>query len=432
MTARQVSSEVPSKGGRRLMASKTTAFETTFETYILRELRGEGGAGRVHVATNSAGAQVALKCLAPERITKDRVKRFANEMRFCQKCDHPNVIRVLDTGWVALKDTKCPFYVMKLYGGTLRTLMGGLQANEVLPVFSQILDGVEAAHLMGVWHRDLKPENVLCDEHGGSVAVADFGIAHFEEEELYTVVETKPTDRLANFQYSAPEQRVRGEKVDQRSDIFALGLILNEMFTGEVLQGAGHKKIGDVSGSHAYLDELVEQMTQQSSEKRPESIDSVKKELIGRANLFVAQQRYEESTKQVVNVSEPPAFDPIRLVGFDYKGGVLTLRFSRPVPTGWPEAFMNPNGGNYSSVMGYGPEKFKLDGDTAWIRVGSSADLVQKVLDHAKSYTNAANKGYTQGVEQHLKRLEEKQRAALQKQTAEEKTRMEILAKVQL
>jgi serine/threonine protein kinase len=80
--------------------------------------------------------------------------------------------------------------------------------------FSQLLDGVEAAHLQQVVHRDLKPENVLHDTKSDQLTVADFGIAQFEEEELYTLIETTPNRRLANFQYAAPEQRNRGAAVD--------------------------------------------------------------------------------------------------------------------------------------------------------------------------------------------------------------------------
>jgi serine/threonine protein kinase len=181
----------------------------------------------VYEVKNSAGETFALKCLAPERVNADRLKRFKNEIAFCQKQDHSNVVKVLDTGTTNLKGTKVPFYVMRQYTGTLRTHMRGLQAGNVLKAFSQLLDGVEAAHLLSVWHRDIKPENVLWDQTVGSLVLSDFGIAHFEVEEIYTAVETQAAARMANFLYSAPEQRVRGAKVDHRADIFSLGLILN-------------------------------------------------------------------------------------------------------------------------------------------------------------------------------------------------------------
>ena len=94
--------------------------------------------------------------------------------------------------------------------------------DDVLPLFSDVLDGVEAAHFLKVIHRDLKPENLLVTMPSRRVVVADFGVAHFEEEDLYTAVETREAERLANFLYSAPEQRARGRDVDCRADVFAL------------------------------------------------------------------------------------------------------------------------------------------------------------------------------------------------------------------
>src|ERR1700724_951360 len=121
---------------------------------------------------------------------------------------------------------------MPLAQGSLRELMNdGMHAEAVLQQFGQIWNGVESAHLQDVWHRDLKPENVLILDKT-CLAIADFGVARFAQEELYTLVETRPHARLANFLYAAPEQRTRGAPTDHRADIYALGLMLNEMFTG--------------------------------------------------------------------------------------------------------------------------------------------------------------------------------------------------------
>ena len=128
-----------------------------------------------------------------------------------------------------------------------------------------------------VYHRDLKPENILFDETTGTLVVADFGIAKFKEEELQTAVETSAQERLANFQYSAPEQRVRGRVVDQRADIYALGLILNEMFTGDVPQGAGFRRIASFAPKYSYLDSAIDSMVQQTPENRPGTISDVRR-----------------------------------------------------------------------------------------------------------------------------------------------------------
>jgi serine/threonine protein kinase len=125
----------------------------------------------------------------------------------------------------------------------------------------------------------LETRNVLVLE-GSRLAIADFGVARFAEEELYTLVETGKNTRLANFLYAAPEQRNREADVDQRADIYALGLILNEMFTREIPHGTGYKVIGSVAPQYAYLDDLVTQMLRQSPDDRPASIEVVKRELI--------------------------------------------------------------------------------------------------------------------------------------------------------
>lgn len=126
----------------------------------------------------------------------------------------------MDHGVSASTSQSGPFYVMPRYTGSLRDKIDTLPSEGVMPLFSQILDGVEAAHLVGVTHRDLKPENILLDLQGRP-SVADFGVASFTEEFLHTLVETAPTQRLANFQYAAPEQRSVGRSVGPTADIYA-------------------------------------------------------------------------------------------------------------------------------------------------------------------------------------------------------------------
>ena len=411
--------------------AKLPPFESPFDSYTSVGVIGEGGAGMVYEVRNSSGDTFALKCLVPERVNADRLKRFKNEIAFCQRQDHPNIVKVLDTGATNLRGVKVPFYVMRLYTGTLRTHMDGLKAGDVLQAFSQLLNGVEAAHLSNVWHRDVKPENVLWDQTGVSLVVADFGIAHFEVEEIYTAVETKAAARLANFLYSAPEQRVRGAKVDHRADIFSLGLMLNELFTGEVPQGSGFKRVGSLHTEYSYVDELVDSMIQQDPQRRPQSIEEIKKELIGRRNAFVALQEYEATKKQVVPIGGVVDFEPINLAGFDYSEGTLTLQLSRNVPAGWAQEFRQPRGG-HSSIGGYGPEAFQVRGNTLTLNIRSDEHLLQKVVNHAKDYAAAANRGYVQQLTELNTRNEREQRIALERAVAEADLRKNILKNVKL
>ena len=100
--------------------------------------------------------------------------------------------------------------------------------------------------------------------------IADFGIAHFCEEDLLANVHTKSSERLANFQYAAPEQRIKGytTQVDGRADVYAAGLILNEMFTGNLVAGNNYKKIGEDFPDYYYLDYIFEKLYCQQPKDR--------------------------------------------------------------------------------------------------------------------------------------------------------------------
>src|SRR5262245_14978086 len=145
------------------MAPKSNlVFETAIDTYQGQEILGEGGAGTVYKVSNSDGEFFAVKLLDPHKTNTKKLKRFKNELTFCQRNKHKNIVTVLDHGVIEFKEKNPPFYVMPFYPSTLRKLMDdGIPHNKVLDYFAQILDGLDAAHLLGVWHRDLKPENIL-------------------------------------------------------------------------------------------------------------------------------------------------------------------------------------------------------------------------------------------------------------------------------
>jgi serine/threonine protein kinase len=321
---------------------------------------------------------------------------------------------------------------MPLYDGSLRDLLkAGISPHKVLNYFAQILDGVEAAHIQSVVHRDLKPENILYAAGNDRLVIADFGIARFEEDELYTAVETKDSTRLANFQYAAPEQRSRGTEPDQRADIYALGLILNEMFTGEIPSGTGYKTIAKVTSDYEYLDGMIEAMMRQSPQDRISSIEEIKNQLIGRKNEFITRQRLSELKNTVVPVTElddPLIADPPRLVNFDWDRGILTLFFQRPVNEKWVWALQNM--GSHTSVWGKGPEAFGIGGDKAVI--GANEDEVQRIIDYFNDWLPAANRVYEQRIRREKEETEEKRRKELERQIAEQEKRQRVLKNIKL
>jgi serine/threonine protein kinase len=392
-------------------------FETTFAVYTATEIAGEGGNGIVYKATDAAGEEVAVKLLSARSASREQQKRFKNELLFGMNARHPNVVRVIDHGLHRQKGLQpAPFYVMPFYSGSLRTLMRKrIPPDHVLRVFAQLLDGAEAAHKMGVIHRDLKPENILHDSARQQLVVADFGIAEFAQEELYTLIETRPGTRLANFTYAAPEQRQRGATCDHRTDIFALGLVLNEMFTSAVPQGTGYKLISSVAPELAYLDDIVGLMIRQNLAERPTSIDAIKSELIGRRNDFVTRQELSSLSKQVVptgTIDDPLIADPIRVVDAWWDNGTLTIKLSQPVNQLWIQVLQS----NYSrtSIMNRGPETHRVVGDQASVSVESHD--AQRAIDYFKSWLPYVEAMYKRKVEQRI----EQERSAMREQLARE------------
>lgn len=412
------------------MTEAPNVFETLSDTYSVTGIIGEGGSGRVFAVKDSTGASSALKCLFPHLSTTQKRKRFKNEIDFCSKQKHPNLIQVIDSGLVVWGEAKTPFYVMPLLPATLRTLCEQkIPPARVLPLFSQVLDGVEAAHLLGVTHRDLKPENILYDSDHDRLVIADFGIARFEEDQIATAVATKVGEKLANLRYSAPEQRARGATVDERADIYALGLILNEMFTSAVPQGAGYTTIGALAPDYSYLDALVERMIQQAPDARPANLGEVKKELIGRKNSFVALQELDAKRREVVPVNAPGRVAPVRLVNADWKSGVLILELDRTPESGWVQRFRQPRVG-YTSVWGANPETFQFHANTASVQ--ADEHVTQQIVDYFKQYLEMATSGYQADLEAEAARKEQEQRRKLELEVAEAEKRERILKKLKV
>lgn len=192
--------------------------------YLVRERLGRGGMGAVwRVHDRSLDEDVALKVILPDRMGDPlALARFRDEVKIARKITHNNVCRVFDFG----ESGDLAFLTMELVEGTtLRKLLtsSSFEVSRILDTLQQIIDGVAAAHAHGIIHRDLKPENVLVREDGRCV-VADFGLAHRSNGQRSDVIAGTPA-------YMSPEQ-LHGEALDVRSDIFALGLMAFELFSG--------------------------------------------------------------------------------------------------------------------------------------------------------------------------------------------------------
>lgn len=391
---------------------KLRMVQTAFSTYRLGGVLGEGGAGIVYEATDESDKPWAVKLLDPKRATSERRKRFKNEILFSERTRHPNIVPIVDHGVTVPSEGTAPFYVMPRYAGSLRAAMKSLgDAPRRLRYFDQILSGVEAAHLVGVIHRDIKPENIFMGRGRDGLVVGDFGIAHFTDEELYTAAETRDDRRLANFLYAAPEQRLRGEKVDARADVYAPGLLLNELFTGSVPHGTAYRLIGSMLPEYAWLDALVDTMLRQHSNERPASIEDVKRALIAYKQDYVVCQRLDELQNLVVPttaVTDPLADAPLRLVDYGWANEKLTLILSGKVNQEWVQAFKTFN--YRRAMMGKEPRMFSISGNRA--SIAAPEHEIQRTIDYLKEWLPLVRDEYRARLEARLRDAEARNRAA--------------------
>jgi len=399
--------------------------KTAFEIYEIDEAIGEGGNGHVYRA-HSDSNQFAIKIL--KKSNKEKLKRFKNEYLFCAKSDHPNIIKAVDHG---IDENGSPFFVMPLYEGSLRKLIGKLDEQKIFKIIENILHGVEAAHKSGATHRDLKPENILLNLENEKIVIADFGIAEFNEDEIYTNVETSEGTRLANFQYAAPEQRVRNKTVTKSADIFALGLIISELFTGEIPFGRNHKTIISAYPQYSYLDSIVEKMIQQNPSDRYSDISEVKHEISIKANLFIAQQKISSLSNQVItstSIDDPLVREPMKIIDYDWDREQLTIKLNHEVNGQWIIAFQNM--GSHSAVFRKGPENFRFNKNSAII--DANQNEVQDVINYFKGWLPQVTRVYEANLKRDIQQKEQQEREKIKRELLAEETRKKVLSSVRI
>lgn len=281
--------------------------DTLAGRYRIVECVGKGGMGEVYHADDLTLEQpVALKLL-PEALSRDeeRLKRLRREVRIARQISHPHVCRVHDIG----EAEGLPFLSMEyIHGEDLRSLLrriGRLPAEKAVEIAIQLASGLAAAHDQGILHRDLKPANVMIDERG-QARITDFGLAA-----VAGTVESRDI-RSGTPGYMAPEQWA-GTEVTERSDIYSLGLVLYELFTGRfpftaagpegspLPQDASPPRPSKlVEGLAPGVERVILQCLEKDPQKRPPSALAVRAALPGGDPLAAAVARGETPATALV------------------------------------------------------------------------------------------------------------------------------------
>lgn len=265
---------------------------------------GSGGFGEVWTSQREGQGPLFAKKVLQATPDASAVRRFSREVRILSTLDHPNIVRV-----IAKRLESAPyFYIMPLYRHSLRLELSRLVRDEsrIFPIFKAMLDGIEYAHEQGIIHRDLKPENVLMNSDA-EVVVSDFGLGRIIDSE--STRETQTGWGLGTPLYMAPEQLLDAKNSDERSDIFSLGRILYELYTGPLTSA-----VQDTSSISTAMALIIQRCTHSDPGKRFQSVSELKQSWLSLYDAANEESDRGEIKKLVAELSsaESPGEEGMR------------------------------------------------------------------------------------------------------------------------
>lgn len=297
--------------------------QTYFTQYEILDLLGRGGMGAVFRAhQKSLDRLVAIKVLPLEEAEDSHnfIERFRNEARTMARLDHPGIVHVHDFGET---DSGLLYFVMEFIEGSdvqqLLFAQGALTPAYALPITQHVCDALAYAHSQGVIHRDIKPANIMLTKEG-RVKVADFGLARLDDPGQPGLTQTGMA--MGTPDYVAPEALAPGGVVDSRADLYAIGVMLCHMLTGEVPRGMFELP----SQRNAALDPRIDGVITKAMRQRPEERYQTAAALRADLDAILAQPQAAK-----VTVTERPKAEPAPVTSTEQE----SLPAGRRLPFHW-------------------------------------------------------------------------------------------------
>ncbi len=286
--------------------------------YEIKSLLGEGGMGNVYLGVHAQlGRKVAVKMLHPKLASNSALReRFKNEASAMAHLQHPNIVALYDY----MENDDGLFLIMEYVEGQeldhyIKNVTGPIGEAEIEKIMIQTLGAFDYAHSKGIVHRDIKPSNILLTKEG-EVKVLDFGIAKLLDADKTL---TKTGTQMGTVLYMSPEQ-VKGEKVDQRSDIYALGVTLFQMATGQapyrsdttefeiynqIVKDPLPKASTIYPGATDKIDAIIAKATAKDLKKRYQSCSEFLTDLEGKVQVVPKTTTVKSSPNKVEPIEKP-------------------------------------------------------------------------------------------------------------------------------
>ncbi|MEZ5386334.1 MAG: serine/threonine-protein kinase [Prosthecobacter sp.] len=310
--------------------------------YQFVSLLGRGGMGAVFKAVQiSLDRPVAIKVLPVDLVADEDIQfaeRFKNEARTMAKMNHPSIVNVYDFGETS---TGLLYIVMEFIDGTdvaqMIASQGRLPEDYALSITAHVSDALNYAHAQGIVHRDIKPANILINMEG-DVKVADFGLAKQNDPGQSGI--TKTNMAMGTPDFVAPEAFIPGVPLDGRADLYAMGVMLYQMLTGEIPRGMWTMPSVKL-GTDPRFDAIITKAMQTDREHRYQSAAALRQDLDGiltvplaalrqqqeaAAQQAAASARQKPKTQVPINTQPPPEESPPRKKPTSLVGPVMMGR----------------------------------------------------------------------------------------------------------